>query len=74
MLMTYFICQTDLKPSSVTNGKNGAITPSLTRTMQARCYNAGKWGFPFSPQQCRQGRTRMRGGWVVHRQCVRCMQ
>jgi hypothetical protein len=35
MLMTHFICQTVLKPSSVTNGKNnGAITPSLTPTMQ----------------------------------------
>jgi hypothetical protein len=35
MLMTHFICQTVLKQSSVTNGKNGAITPSLTPTMQA---------------------------------------
>ena len=43
MLMTHFICQTVLKQSSVTNGKNGAITPSLTPTMQARCDNAGKW-------------------------------
>ncbi len=43
MLMTHFIGQTDLKPSSVKNGQNGAITPSLTPTMQARCYNAGKW-------------------------------
>ena len=41
--MTHFICQTDLKPSSVTNGRNGAITPSFTPTMQARCDNAGKW-------------------------------
>jgi hypothetical protein len=31
-----------LKPLSGTNAKNGAITPSLTPTMQARCYNAGK--------------------------------
>jgi hypothetical protein len=30
-------------------------------------------GFPFSPLQCRQGRTRM-GGWVALRECVRCMQ
>ena len=30
-------------------------------------------GFPFSPLQCRQGRTRM-GGWVAQRKCVRCMQ
>jgi len=43
MLMTHFIWQTVLKQLSVTNAKNGAITPSLTPTMQARCYNAGKW-------------------------------
>jgi len=43
MLLTHFIWQTDLKPLSGTNAKNGAITPSLTPTMQARCYNAGKW-------------------------------
>ena len=43
MLMTHFIWQTVLKPLSITNAKNGAITPSLTPTMQARCYNAGKW-------------------------------
>jgi hypothetical protein len=43
MLMTHFIWQTVLKPLSVTDTKNGAITPSLTPTMQARCYNAGKW-------------------------------
>ena len=42
MLLTHFIWQTVLKPLSGTNAKNGAITPSLTRTMQARCYNAGK--------------------------------
>ena len=43
MLLTHFIWQTVLKPLSGTNAKNGAITPSLTPTMQARCYNAGKW-------------------------------
>ena len=42
MLLTYFIWQTVLKQLSGTNAKNGAITPSLTPTMQARCYNAGK--------------------------------
>ena len=29
--------------------------------------------FPFSPLQCRQGRTRM-GGWEAQRKCVSCMQ
>jgi hypothetical protein len=43
MLLTHFIWQTVLKPLSGTNAKNGAITPSLTPTMQARCYDAGKW-------------------------------
>jgi hypothetical protein len=43
MLMTHFIWQTVLRPLSVTNAKNAALTPSLTPTMQARCYNAGKW-------------------------------
>ena len=43
MLLTHFIWQTVLKPLSGMNAKNGAITPSLTPTMQARCYNAGKW-------------------------------
>ena len=43
MLLTHFIWQMVLKPLSGTNAKNGAITPSLTPTMQARCYNAGKW-------------------------------
>jgi len=33
MLLTHFIWQTDLKPLSGTNAKNGAITPSLTPTM-----------------------------------------
>ena len=38
--MTHFIWQTDLKPLSGTNTKNGAITLSLTPTMHvihARC-------------------------------------
>jgi hypothetical protein len=43
MLMTHFIWQTGLKPLSGTDAKNGAITPSLTPTMQAGCYNAGTW-------------------------------
>jgi hypothetical protein len=43
MLLTYFIWQTVWKPLSGTNAKNGAITPSLTPTLQARCYDAGKW-------------------------------
>jgi hypothetical protein len=43
MLLTHFIWQTVLKQLSGTNAKNGAITPSLTPTMQVRCYNAGKW-------------------------------
>jgi hypothetical protein len=42
MLLTYFIWQTVLKQLSGMNAKNGAITPSLTPTMQARCYNADK--------------------------------
>ena len=43
MLLTHFIWQTVLKPLSGTNAKNGAITPFLTPTMQARCDDAGKW-------------------------------
>jgi hypothetical protein len=46
MLLTHFIWQTDLKPLSGTNVKNGAITPSLTPTMHiihARCYKASEW-------------------------------
>jgi len=37
MLISRFICQTDLKPSSVTNGQNGTITPF------SKCYNADRW-------------------------------
>ena len=46
MLLTHFIWQTDLKPLSGTNAKNGAITLSLTPTMHiihARCYKASEW-------------------------------
>jgi len=43
MLMTHIIWQTVWKPLSVTDAKNGAITPSLTPTMHVRCYNAGRW-------------------------------
>ena len=46
MLLTHFSWQTDLKPLSGTNAKNGAITPSLTPTMHiihARCYRASEW-------------------------------
>ena len=54
MLLTHFIWQTDLKPLSGTNAKNGAITPSLTPTMHiihARCYKASEWvGGEFTVQ------------------------
>ena len=56
MLLTHFIWQTDLKPLSGTNAKNGAITPSLTPTMHiihARCYKASEW--VGGSLQCRQG-------------------
>ena len=46
MLLTHFIWQTDLKPLSGTNAKNGAIPLSLTPTMHiihARCYKASEW-------------------------------
>ena len=46
MLLTHFIWQTDLKPLSGTNAKNGAIPPSLTPTMyiiHARCNKASEW-------------------------------
>ena len=46
MLLTHFIWQTDLKPLSGMNAKNGAIPPSLTPTMHiihARCYKASEW-------------------------------
>ena len=45
MLLTHFIWQTDLKPLSGTNAKNGAITPSLTPTMHiihVGCYQASE--------------------------------
>ena len=56
MLLTHFIWQTDLKPLSGTNAKNGAITPSLTPTIHiihARCYKASEW--VGGSLQCRQG-------------------
>ena len=43
MLMTHFIWQTVLKPLSVTDAKNGAITPSLIPTMEAGHYSVFKW-------------------------------
>ena len=46
MLLTHVIWQTDLKPLSGTNAKNGAITPSLILTMHtshARCDKASEW-------------------------------
>ena len=54
--MTHFIWQTDLKPLSGTNAKNGAIPPSLTPTMHiihARCYKASEW--VGGSLQCRRG-------------------
>ena len=56
MLLTHFIWQTDLKPLSGTNAKNGAITPSLTPTMHtshARCDKASEW--VGGSLQCRRG-------------------
>ena len=54
MLLTHFIWQTDLKPLSGTNAKNGAITPSLTPTrhrIHAICYKASEWvGGEFTVQ------------------------
>jgi len=42
-------------------------------TSSSKRFGALNQGFPSSPLQCRQGRTRM-GGWVTQRKCVRCMQ
>ena len=56
MLLTHFIWQTDLKPLSGTNAKNGAITPPLLLTMHiihARCYKASEW--VGGSLQCRRG-------------------
>ena len=36
-------------------------------------FGALNQGVPFSPLQCRQGRTRMEG-WVAQSKCVRCNQ
>jgi hypothetical protein len=63
MLLTHFIWQTDLKPLSVTNAKNGAIPPSLTPTMHiihARCYKASEW--VGGSLQCRRGMSWMNTG------------
>ena len=46
MLLTHVIWQTDLKPLSVTNAKNGAIPLSLTptiHTIHARGDKASEW-------------------------------
>ena len=56
MLLTHVIWQTDLKPLSGTNAKNGAITPSLILTMHtshARCDKASEW--VGGSLQCRRG-------------------
>jgi len=56
MLLTHFIWQTDLKPLSVTNAKNGAIPLSLTSTIHtshARCDKASEW--VGGSLQCRRG-------------------
>jgi hypothetical protein len=42
-------------------------------TNSSKRFGALNQGFPFSPLQCRQGRTRM-GGWEEQRKCVSCMQ
>ena len=56
MLLTHVIWQTDLKPLSVTNAKNGALPLSLTPTIHAihaRCDKASEWvGWSL---QCRRG-------------------
>jgi len=43
MLLTHVIWQTDLKPLSVTNAKNGALPLSLTPTIHARCDKVSEW-------------------------------
>ena len=56
MLLTHFIWQTDLKPLSGTNAKNGALTLSLILTMHishARCDEASEW--VGGSLQCRRG-------------------
>jgi len=56
MLLTHFMWQTVLKQLSGTNAKNGTITPSLTPTMQARCYKASDGGRKHRTCLCcRQG-------------------
>ena len=56
MLLTHVIWQTDLKPLSVTNAKNGALPLSLTptiHTIHAICYKASEW--VGGSLQCRRG-------------------
>ena len=57
MLLTHFIWQTDLKPLSGTNAKNGAIPLSLTPTIHtshARCDKASEWvGGVYGVNRCR---------------------
>ena len=46
MLQTHVIWQTELKPLSGTNAKNGAITPSLiltVHTSHTRCDKVSEW-------------------------------
>ena len=58
MLLTHFIWQTDLKPLSGTNAKNGAIPLSLTRTIHtshAMCDKASEWvGASYAAMQAWQ--------------------
>jgi len=52
----HVIWQTDLKPLSGTNAKNGAITPSLIltiHTIHAICYKASEW--VGGSLRCRRG-------------------
>ena len=56
MLQTHVIWQTELKPLSGTNAKNGAITPSLIltiHTIHAICYKASEW--VGGSLRCRRG-------------------
>ena len=56
MLLTHFIWQTDLKPLSVTNAKNGAIPLSRIpriQTSHARCDKASE--VVGGSLQCRRG-------------------
>jgi len=66
MLLTHVIWQTDLKPLSVTNAKNGALSLSLTPTIHAihaRCDKASAWvgGVSLSGTLLRDRRGRLSG-------------